>query len=103
MSPSIAVDIADMGEWKDLVVYNEIIKALAEKGFNSPTTIKILTLPAHLSGNMYIIGAAETGSGKTLASLSFRASWGTGGMRRLMQSRWGMRKELGRNSSERSL
>lgn len=67
MSPSIAVDIADMGEWKDLVVYNEIIKALAEKGFNSPTTIKILTLPAYLSGNMYIIGAAETGSGKTLA------------------------------------
>ena len=92
-----------MGEWKDLFVCDEIIKALAEKGFNSPTTIKILTLPAYLNGNMHIIGAAETGSGKTLASLSFRASWGTGGMRRLMQSRWGMRKELGRNSSERSL
>ena len=67
MSPSIAVDIADMGEWKDLVVYNEIIKALAEKGFNSPTTIKMLTLSAYLNGNIYIVGAAETGSRKTLA------------------------------------
>jgi len=67
LDPSLAVDVAEMGEWKDLFVCDEIIKALAEKGFKSPTPIQKLTLPASLNGNMDIVGAAETGSGKTLA------------------------------------
>ena len=67
LDPALAVDIAEMGEWKDLFVCDEIIKALAEKGFKSPTPIQKLTLPASLNGNMDIVGAAETGSGKTLA------------------------------------
>lgn len=44
-----------------------ILKALAEKGFKSPTEIQSLTLPAAILGKKDILGAAETGSGKTLA------------------------------------
>jgi len=64
---SAAIDVGEMGEWKELFVCDEIIKALAEKGFKSPTPIQKMTLPASLQGNMDIVGAAETGSGKTLA------------------------------------
>ena len=42
LDPALAVDIAEMGEWKDLFVCDEIIKALAEKGFKSPTPIQKL-------------------------------------------------------------
>lgn len=44
-----------------------ILKALAEKGFKSPTEIQSRTLPAAILGKKDILGAAETGSGKTLA------------------------------------
>jgi len=64
---SSAVDVSEMGQWKDLFVCEEIVKALAEKGFKSPTPIQKLTLPASIQGKMDIVGAAETGSGKTLA------------------------------------
>lgn len=40
---------------------------MAEKGFNEPTEIQRLTLPAAILGRRDIMGAAETGSGKTLA------------------------------------
>lgn len=48
-------------------VPEKILKALAEKGFKSPTEIQALTLPAAILGKKDILGAAETGSGKTLA------------------------------------
>lgn len=44
-----------------------ILRVLAEKGFNEPTEIQALTLPAAIMGRRDILGAAETGSGKTLA------------------------------------
>lgn len=46
---------------------NEIIKALIESNFKSPTEIQRLTIPVSCYGKSDIIGAAETGSGKTLA------------------------------------
>ena len=56
-----------VSEWKELFVCDDILKALEEKGFRSPTPIQRLTLAASLKGKMDIVGAAETGSGKTLA------------------------------------
>ncbi|CAD7012803.1 unnamed protein product [Ceratitis capitata] len=43
------------------------LRALADKGFKSPTEIQAMTLPAAILGKKDILGAAETGSGKTLA------------------------------------
>lgn len=40
---------------------------MALKGFQSPTEIQSLVLPAAIMGKKDILGAAETGSGKTLA------------------------------------
>lgn len=40
----------DMNEWREVFVCEEIIKALEEKGFGSPTPIQKLTLPAALKG-----------------------------------------------------
>merc|ERR1719348_1542146 len=62
-----SLKMSDMNEWKELFVCEEIIKVLAEKGFQSPTPIQRMTLAAALKGKMDIVGAAETGSGKTLA------------------------------------
>uniref|UniRef100_A0A1A9WIT4 ATP-dependent RNA helicase n=1 Tax=Glossina brevipalpis TaxID=37001 RepID=A0A1A9WIT4_9MUSC len=53
--------------WNGMGVPDSILKALAEKGFKSPTEIQNLTLPAAILGKKDILGAAETGSGKTLA------------------------------------
>lgn len=54
-------------DWKSKGVPDLILKALAEKGFNTPTEIQSLTLSAAILGRKDILGAAETGSGKTLA------------------------------------
>ena len=40
----------DMSEWREMFVCEEIISALAEKGFTKPTPIQKLTLPAALKG-----------------------------------------------------
>ena len=40
----------DMLEWKSAFVCDEIVEALAEKGFQSPTPIQKLTLPSALKG-----------------------------------------------------
>lgn len=50
-----------------MCVPQPILKALAEKGFKSPTEIQSRTLAAAILGKKDILGAAETGSGKTLA------------------------------------
>ena len=56
-----------MQGWNGLGVPQNILKALAEKGFKSPTEIQSRTLAAAILGKKDILGAAETGSGKTLA------------------------------------
>lgn len=43
------------------------LAALKTKGFESPTPIQILTIPALLSGEKDLIGQAQTGTGKTAA------------------------------------
>ena len=44
----------DMSEWRNVFVCEDIIDALAEKGFNAPTPIQRLTLPSALRGNDYM-------------------------------------------------
>lgn len=57
----------DVSAWEDIFTPPEVLEALAELGFSTPTEIQRLVLPAAIKGRMDIIGAAETGSGKTLA------------------------------------
>lgn len=49
------------------VMSDEIVKALVEKKFTTPTEIQRLTVPVSAFAKCDILGAAETGSGKTLA------------------------------------
>lgn len=49
------------------MVPEPVIKALLELGFNEPTPIQRLSIPAAIRDKLDILGAAETGSGKTLA------------------------------------
>ncbi|XP_013137843.1 PREDICTED: ATP-dependent RNA helicase DDX24, partial [Papilio polytes] len=57
----------DMLSWAEFKLPEEIVNALAELGFKTPTKIQQLSLPAAIHGRRDILGAAETGSGKTLA------------------------------------
>lgn len=58
---------AEFFKWTELGVSELIIRALADKGFQNPTEIQTLSLPAAIMGKRDLLGAAETGSGKTLA------------------------------------
>ncbi|XP_046818958.1 ATP-dependent RNA helicase DDX24 isoform X2 [Vespa crabro] len=62
-------DIIDINAsaWSALGTPNEIIRALLDQKFHTPTIIQSLTLPPAILGHRDILGAAETGSGKTLA------------------------------------
>ncbi|XP_015176587.1 PREDICTED: ATP-dependent RNA helicase DDX24 [Polistes dominula] len=60
-------NIIDVSAWSALGTPKEIIKALSDEKFYTPTTIQSLTLPPAIFGQRDILGAAETGSGKTLA------------------------------------
>jgi ATP-dependent RNA helicase DeaD len=53
--------------FKDLGLSEETLKALAKKGFEHPTPIQALTIPALISGTKDIVGQAQTGTGKTAA------------------------------------
>lgn len=47
--------------WNGLGVPEPVLRAIAEKGFRSPTEIQALTLPSAIMGRKDILGAAETG------------------------------------------
>jgi ATP-dependent RNA helicase DDX24/MAK5 len=54
--------------WNQIGVVSEnVLRALLEKKFFSPTEIQRVSIPASVYGKSDILGAAETGSGKTLA------------------------------------
>merc|ERR1711962_706803 len=56
-----------MGDWLGLGVPDEVLQALADCKFTTPTQIQKETLPQAILCRKDVIGAAETGSGKTLA------------------------------------
>uniref|UniRef100_A0A4W5RAR4 ATP-dependent RNA helicase n=1 Tax=Hucho hucho TaxID=62062 RepID=A0A4W5RAR4_9TELE len=58
---------SDVTAWKDLFDPDQVLKALSNLGFGSPTAIQALALPPAIRDHMDIVGAAEPGSGKTLS------------------------------------
>ncbi len=46
---------ADVSEWRELFVCEEILRALAERGFSCPTPIQKLSLPAALQGSILVL------------------------------------------------
>ncbi|MGL5055576.1 MAG: DEAD/DEAH box helicase [Fusobacteriaceae bacterium] len=54
-------------EFKNLGLSEKTLKALAKKGYEKPSPIQELTIPALLTGTKDIIGQAQTGTGKTAA------------------------------------
>ena len=54
-------------DFKALGLSEDMLAALALKGFTEPTPIQALTIPRLLSGEKDLIGQAQTGTGKTAA------------------------------------
>lgn len=52
--------------FKELGIKEEILQAIAEQGFDKPTRVQRLAIPASLRGED-ILACSQTGSGKTLA------------------------------------
>ena len=59
--------MSDIQDFKDLGLSEEMLAALALKGFQTPSQIQALTIPKLLSGDKDLIGQAQTGTGKTAA------------------------------------
>lgn len=54
-------------EFRNLGLSEKTLKALSKKGYEQPSPIQSLTIPALLAGEKDIIGQAQTGTGKTAA------------------------------------
>ncbi|MBR8701032.1 DEAD-box ATP-dependent RNA helicase CshA [Fusobacterium sp. DD29] len=54
-------------QFRKLGLGEKTIKALSKKGYEEPTPIQALTIPALLTGDKDVIGQAQTGTGKTAA------------------------------------
>lgn len=54
------------GSFQSLGLSPDLLKTLLQRGFNTPTPIQRLAMPAVLA-NRDVVGMARTGSGKTLA------------------------------------
>lgn len=59
--------IEKLVEFKNLGLTDKTLKALYKKGYEKPSPIQELTIPALLLGDKDIIGQAQTGTGKTAA------------------------------------
>src|SRR6267378_2664519 len=53
--------------FEELGVGEELIKAITELGFETPSAIQQKAIPLLLQGNQDLIGLAQTGTGKTAA------------------------------------
>ncbi len=56
-----------MMNFSDLGLSEELLAAIDRKGFEEPTAIQAITIPAMLEGDANIIARAQTGTGKTAA------------------------------------
>lgn len=56
-----------MEKFKELGLSEEILTAIAKKGFEEPTEVQALTIPLLLENRIDIIAQAQTGTGKTAA------------------------------------
>lgn len=57
----------DMSAWSSFDLHPLLVQGLATLGFQYPTPVQTLCLPAAIFNRRDIVGSAETGSGKTLA------------------------------------
>ncbi len=56
-----------MNEFEGLGLNENLVKAVADLGFDTPTTIQLKAIPILLSGTTDFVGLAQTGTGKTAA------------------------------------
>ncbi len=56
-----------MNEFEGLGLNEQLVKAVSDLGFNSPTPIQLKAIPILLSGTTDFVGLAQTGTGKTAA------------------------------------
>ena len=56
-----------MLSFEELGLSEETLKVLKKKGFEVPSPIQEVTIPAILNGNKDIVAQAQTGTGKTAA------------------------------------
>jgi hypothetical protein len=59
--------MSDIQDFQALGLSEEMLSALALKGFKTPSPIQALTIPKLLTGTKDLIGQAQTGTGKTAA------------------------------------
>ena len=59
--------MTDIERFKKLGLSDEVIEAVSKKGFEEPTPIQTLTIPAMLQNDNNIIVQSQTGTGKTAA------------------------------------
>ncbi|MFM7854386.1 MAG: DEAD/DEAH box helicase, partial [Flammeovirgaceae bacterium] len=55
-------------QWQEFKLNKQLLDAIAEAGFTSPTEVQEKCIPA-IMGGAQIIGIAQTGTGKTAAYL----------------------------------
>ena len=56
-----------MNEFESLGLHENLVKAVADLGFDTPTPIQSKAIPVLLSGTTDFVGLAQTGTGKTAA------------------------------------
>lgn len=56
-----------MQVFEELGLCEELIKAISEKGFETPTSIQEQAIPILIKGDLDFVGLAQTGTGKTAA------------------------------------
>ncbi len=56
-----------MNAFEELGLKEELVRAIADLGFETPTPIQQKAIPILLSGTTDFVGLAQTGTGKTAA------------------------------------
>jgi len=59
--------MADKKTFAELGLSEKTLEAINKKGFEEPSAIQVMTIPAMLKDNTHIIAQAQTGTGKTAA------------------------------------
>ena len=60
-------DASESVSFEDLGLDEYTLKAVAKKGFKTPSPIQVLAIPRLLTGDANLIARARTGTGKTAA------------------------------------
>ena len=60
-----------MALWKDIFVPEEVLLALRDSNFTTPTNIQSMVLPHAIRDRLDIVGAAETVSQSNITTISY--------------------------------